>query len=382
MHAKLKDYFKTVQSNELISKISLKATLGQGTYGRVRLCEHGEAKTAIFDEGYLHSGFFAVKVLKKSEVIRLKQVEHIKSEKFLLDRIVHPFIMNMYRTYKDERNLYMLTEFVPGGEMLGEVRAQTGCLSNETAKFYAAQLVMALQYLHSDDIIYRGLVPDNLLVDKVGYLKLVDFGFAKKLPTIEGVTEKTYTLCGTAEYLAPEVVSSKGHGKGADWWALGVLIYEMRAGYPPFYADNPFEIYQKILKAQPLYPGHFDINLYEGIVPGNKGSGVPNAPEPGGRDPAVPLNGLICKLLNTQVHRRIGCLKNGAEDIKKHKWFRGLNWAQLYNKQMPCPDDLGEEMLDGDPSKYAHYPDSIEESGPLLQQEKQDLFAFWVKNQD
>ena len=236
--------------------------VGQGAFGRVRIAESPEIKDKFARHQVIP--YFAIKILKKSEIIRLKQGEHVKAERdLLLNKINHPFMVTSYGTYKDERNLYMILEYVPGGELLAKCRANTENLPNEAAKFYAAQLVMALQYLHADHIIYRGMVPDNLLIDKLGYLKLVDFGFAKKLPVTEAGEGMTYTLCGTAEYLSPEIVNSKGHGKGADWWALGVVIYEMLAGYPPFYAQNPFEIYQQVLKAQPMYPSHFDTTLCE-----------------------------------------------------------------------------------------------------------------------
>lgn len=233
----------------------MRETLGQGTYGRVRLAESSEARDSLDSQGLVHSGFFALKTMKKSEIIRLKQADHVHSEReLLMKKVNHPFIVTAYRCYQDDRNLYMVMEFVQGGELASELR-KLGVFENDVAKFYAAQLVMALQYLHADNIIYRGLTPDNLLIDRMGYLKLVDFGYAKSLP---GVEDRTWTLCGTAEYLAPEMIQSKGHGKGSDWWALGILIYEMLAGYPPYYAENPFEIYQKILKAQLEFPRHFD----------------------------------------------------------------------------------------------------------------------------
>jgi len=280
----------------------------------------------------------------------------------------HPFIVTAYGTYKDERNLYMILEYVPGGEVLAKSRAEVGKLDNNTAQFYAAQLVMALQYLHADNIVYRGLEPDNILIDKSGYLKLVDFGFAKKLIPKEGMPEAlTHTLCGLPEYLAPEIVNSKGHGKGADWWALGVLIYEMLAGYPPFFENEAFKIYQMVLRAQPLYPAHFDKNLYEGIEPT---TGVPIDGQS--------RTGLITKLLQADRTRRIGCLKNGAEDIKKHRWFRGLNWAALYNKNMEPPDGVPELSGSDDHRCFPTYPDSTEESGPLLVAEKQKNYDYWT----
>jgi len=271
----------------------------------------------------------------------------------------------------------------PYPQVLAQCRADVSKLDNEVAKFYAAQLVMALQHLHADNIIYRGMVPDNLLIDKTGYLKLVDFGFAKKLVFgADGASlDNTFTLCGTAEYLAPEIVNSKGHGKGADWWALGVVIYEMLAGYPPFFATSPFEIYNQVLKATPAYPAHFDVNLYEGV---NRETGLsetgrgPKDDSKGLASVTVPKTGLLARLMQFDIKKRIGCLKNGAEDIKKHKWFRGLNWAALYNKQMPPPLGSPELSGDDDHSKFASYPDSVEESGPFLESGKQSQFEYWV----
>jgi len=333
----LRQYFAKHDAAQMANDLIIKETLGQGTYGRVRLAEFTDScKAAMTEQAIMTTGVFALKMMKKSEVIRLKQTEHVAYERSLLRQINHPFIVITYRTYQDDRNLFMLMEYVQGGE-LGRHLRNEGTFANETARFYAAQLVMALQYLHADNIVYRGLVPENLLIDKIGYLKLVDFGYAKV------VEDKTWTLCGTPEYLAPEVIQSKGHGKGVDC-------------YPPYYAESPFEIYQKILSAQLEFARHFDDNAKE----------------------------LLKRLLTSDRLKRIGCLKSGAEDIKKHKWFRGLNWAALYNKQMEAasvnafvPTDANEELLDNDTSNYDTYPDSVEESGPLLNQDKNDHFAYW-----
>lgn len=164
-----------------------------------------------------------MKMLKKAEVVRLKQVEHINSEKEILAQINHPFLVNLYCTFQDDRNLYMLLEYVVGGELFSHLR-RAGKFSNETTMIYAGEIVLALEYLHSLDIIYRDLKPENLLLDEEGHIRITDFGFAKK------VEDRTWTLCGTPEYLAPEIIQSKGHGKAVDWWALGILIYEMLAG--------------------------------------------------------------------------------------------------------------------------------------------------------
>jgi serine/threonine protein kinase len=311
-----------------LEDLEVMETLGTGTFGRVRLIRHKA-----------NSKYYALKILKKHEVIRLKQVEHIMSEKAILAQVNHPFIVRLGGTMQDPKNLYMLLEYVIGGELFSHLR-KAGRFANETTRFYAGAIVLALQHLHSMDIVYRDLKPENLLLDDHGYLKITDFGFAKK------VEDRTWTLCGTPEYLAPEIIQSKGHGKAVDWWALGILIYEMLAGYPPFYDENPFGIYQKILAGKIEYPRHFDVHAKD----------------------------LVRKLLSPDRSKRIGNLKNGAEDIKKHKWFRGFDFATLIQRTMPSPI-VPEVRSAGDTRNFDKYPDSIEDPmGPVLDARSKELF--------
>ena len=383
--ASLRAHFKSRTSPSITgalnvtNEIQMKETLGKGHFGRVRLIFSAQAKQAMDDEEIGHSGYFALKIMKKSEVIRLKQLQHVGDERKLLANLKHPFIMSLYHTYQDERNLYVLSEYIPGGELGARLR-EGGTFENDVAKFYVASVVMTLQYLHSEEVIYRGVAPDNLLIDSQGYLKLVDFGFAKKFhPNDEDPSStKTFTLCGTPEYLAPEVVESKGHYKGVDWWAVGILTHELLAGYPPFFDDEPFKIYKKILGGL-----EGKRNSADGAGEDGKGAIFPRHMEVNARN-------LIESLLTKDSTKRLGCKKNGAEDIKKHKWFRGLNWANLYNKILnrdlpqlhPDYDGPGGTLLpslasDDDTSNFDKYPDSLEESGPLLPSEKQVSFAHW-----
>lgn len=202
----------------------LLALTGTGTFGRVLLVRlNPRASTAAgLNAGMPH--YFAMKVLAKTEVVRLKQVEHISCERSILGAVDHPGIVNLFCTFQDNLNIYMLLEFVQGGELFSHLRRAVR-FSADVTRFYAANIILVLEYLHNRNLIYRDLKPENLLLDAHGYLKVTDFGFAKYVP------DRTFTLCGTPEYLAPEIINSAGHGKAADWWAFGVLLFEMLCGY-------------------------------------------------------------------------------------------------------------------------------------------------------
>ncbi|CAF3200026.1 unnamed protein product [Rotaria sp. Silwood2] len=208
---------------------------------------------------------------------------------------------NLY-IQKDSTYLYMVLEFIPGGNMFSYLR-KVGRFSEQHTRFYAAQIVLTLEYLHYLGIIYRGLKPEDLLIDTDGYLKVADFGFAKK------ITDRTWTLCGMPEYLAPEIILSKGYNKAADWWALGILVYEMSAGYPPFFADQPIQIYEKIVSGKIRFPSHFSSDLKD----------------------------LLRNLLQIDVKKRYGTLENGVDDIQIHRWFSATDWNAIYQRQVEAP---------------------------------------------
>jgi serine/threonine protein kinase len=285
--------------------------VGTGTFGRVRIAQHRPSRA-----------WYALKILKKSEILRLKQVEHIRSEVRILSGVHHPFIVNLVGLQADERRLYMLFEYVPGGELFSHLRRE-GKFADEAARFYAAEIALAFEYLHGFDVAYRDLKPENLLLTARGHMKITDFGFAKV------VTDRTYTLCGTPEYLAPEIIQSKGHDKGVDWWAIGVLIFEMLAGFPPFFDESPYGIYQKILAGRIDWPRHFS---------------------PEARD-------LVKRLLTPDRTRRLGCLFGGARDVKEHAWFARTDWAATLALAVPAP--LVPRVREAnDTSNFDEYPDS------------------------
>jgi len=302
-------------------------TLGTGSFGRVRFASYKSNPTATC----------AIKMLKKNEVVRMQQVEHMLAEKSILEAISkgadgltrHPFIVNLYATFQDECFLYMVLEYVNGGEFFTHLR-QLSRLENNAAKFYCASVATIFAHLHKEDIIYRDLKPENLLLDHQGFLKITDFGFAKK------VLFKTYTLCGTPEYIAPEVLLNKGHGKGVDWWTLGILMYEMLAGQPPFVDDDAMGIYQQILAGSISFPRFFDRNA----------------------------KNLIKKLLVADLTKRFGCLKRGAADVMEHKWFTGLKFDDLLAKKLTPPIQPKVSGPD-DTSNFDPYPDTANEPTPF-----------------
>lgn len=205
------------------------------------------ATTASQPPEHPDSQFHALKILRKTEVIKLKQIDHVRHERAILADVAgHPFITTLQASFSDRDSLYMLLDYVPGGELFTYLR-KFRRFDEPTARFYAAEIVLVLEFLHEEQggVAYRDLKPENLLLDAEGHIKLVDFGFAKRLGYRGDRPVETYTLCGTPEYLAPEVIQNKGHTAAVDWWALGILIYEFLTGYPPFWHNNPIEIYKQ-----------------------------------------------------------------------------------------------------------------------------------------
>ncbi|CAF1329138.1 unnamed protein product [Rotaria magnacalcarata] len=282
-----------LRQNAGLSDFELVRTIGTGSFGRVLLVKH---RTDSGNEK------IALKVLDKQVIIKMKQIDHTLAEKKILQALSSPFIVKLLYTFKDNSYLYLGMEFVPGGELFAHLRA-IGRYSEDMARFYSAQIVLAFEYLHHLSVIYRDLKPENLLFGSDGYLKITDFGFAKR------VKDRTYTLCGTPEYLAPEIILSRGYNKGVDYWALGVLLYEMTAGYPPFFADQPIQIYEKIVSGRVRFPAHLTVDLKD----------------------------LLKNLLQVDLTRRYGNLKSGVKDIKEHRWYKDVDFIAIYEKKIEAP---------------------------------------------
>jgi protein kinase A len=156
-------------------------------------------------------------------LVSRRQVEHAHNERDILGSVSHPFLVKLWGTFQSETHVFLVTDYVPGGELFRIIRKYKK-LNGEAAKFYAAEVLLAIEHLHANDIAYRDLKPENILIDHRGHVKLTDFGFAKRVP------DMTWTVCGTPDYLAPEIIRSQGYTKAVDWWSLGVLIYEMLTG--------------------------------------------------------------------------------------------------------------------------------------------------------
>lgn len=313
-----------------VESFMLVRTLGTGSFGRVFLAKQ---------RGDRNSPPVAIKRLKKVVIIKQKQVDHILSEKRILSAVSHPFIVSMYGTFKDDRYVYIVMEYVVGGEFFTHLR-KIKRFEDSAVRFYAAQVTLIFEYLHGKNVIYRDLKPENILIDSDGYLKLTDFGFAKV------IEYRTYTLCGTPEYIAPEVLLNKGHGKPVDWWTLGILIFEMAVGYPPFFADEPIEVYHKILKGKILFPTAFDKNS----------------------------KSLVKHFLTPDLTKRYGNLRNGVQDIKSHKWFAGFEWESLKKKALSPPFKPIVKAAD-DTMNFEVYPESTDE--PTAVTGNSDPFSDW-----
>jgi protein-serine/threonine kinase len=226
----------------------------------------------------------------------------VKTERKILEIIEHPFVAKLYYAFQNSEKLYLLTEYMPGGEMFYHLHKDI-YFSEERTKFYISEIILALIYLHKNNIIYRDLKPENILLDEQGHIKLTDFGLSKIVNNIN--KDKTYTICGTPEYVAPEVLLNKGYNKSADWWSLGIVLYEMLCGETPFKEARE----------------RLDINIYYKPIYQNKLIS----------DIAFDL---ISKLIQPNCEMRLGYGILDSIEIKNHEFFKDINWKKVERKEI------------------------------------------------
>jgi cGMP-dependent protein kinase len=282
------------------SKLELLKQLGSGGYGRVSLVRDTSTKRV-----------YALKRVCKAHLLShngMMRCEWLLREKRVLEELEHPFIVTLHDTYADTSNLFLLLGCALGGDMYRLIE-KLGQVHEKIARFYAGSLTLALAHIHTHEMIYRDLKPENVLLDTQGYVKLCDFGFAKK------VTDRTYTRCGTPDYTAPEMLLNQGVNQACDWWALGIMIFEMLMGFPPF-SD----------------PSGNDMATYQNITKGELSKYYPASST--ATDEA---RALIQGLCTVKVAYRLGYLKGGASDVMAHAWFAGFDWDGLVNLTVESP---------------------------------------------
>ena len=287
---------KEYQNKQFSHKVTLNdfkilKTLGKGAFGKVLLVYNEELNK-----------YFAMKILKKDFIKKNKQIVHTKVERKILEKIDYPFIAQLFYAFQNKEKLYMITEYMPGGEMFYHLHKEQ-YFKESKAKFYICEIILAIEHLHKNNIIYRDLKPENILLDENGHIKLTDFGLSKIVNDIN--KDRTYTICGTPEYVAPEVLTGKGYNKSVDWWSLGIVLYEMLCGYSPFREAREridIEIYFK--------PIHHD-NLISDIA-----------------------FDLINKLIEPNCEKRLGYGIMDSIEIKNHVFFKDINWKKVERKEI------------------------------------------------
>ncbi|WJX84385.1 non-specific serine/threonine protein kinase [Trifolium repens] len=336
------EYMRLQRHKMGVEDFEMLTMIGKGAFGEVRVCREKTTEHV-----------YAMKKLKKSEMLRRGQVEHVRAERNLLAEVDSNCIVKLYCSFQDDEYLYLIMEYLPGGDMM-TLLMRKDTLTEDEARFYVGETVLAIESIHKHNYIHRDIKPDNLLLDKYGHLKLSDFGLCKPLDcsTLEesdlsvgqnanGTAQNddrtgpkrtqqeqlenwqknrrtlAYSTVGTPDYIAPEVLLKKGYGMECDWWSLGAIMYEMLVGYPPFYSDDPMSTCRKIVN----WKSHLKFPEEARLSPEAKD--------------------LISKLL-CNVNQRLG--SNGASEIKSHPFFEGVQWEKLYQMEAAFIPEVNDEL--------------------------------------
>ncbi|KAI4306576.1 hypothetical protein L6164_029839 [Bauhinia variegata] len=289
--------------------------VGQGAFGKVYQVRRNGT-----------SEIYAMKVMRKDKIMQRNHAEYVKSERDILTRMDHPFIVRLRYSFQTKYRLYLVLDFVNGGHLFFQLYRQ-GLFREDLARFYAAEIVCAVSHLHANGIMHRDLKPENILLDADGHVQLTDFGMAKQFDE----TTRSNSMCGTLEYMAPEIVIGKAHDKAADWWSVGILLYEMLTGKPPFSGGNRQKIQQKIVKDKIKLPAFLSSAAHS----------------------------LLKGLLQKEASKRIGSGPTGSEEIKIHKWFKSLNWKKLEAREIRpsfVPEVAGKHCVANFDDRWTNMP--------------------------
>jgi serine/threonine protein kinase len=265
--------------------------IGQGSFGQVL-----QVKKKGTDNIY------AMKVLNKKNIMERNEAEHAKTEKNVLQKLVHPFLVNLHYSFQTSDKLYFVMDYVNGGELFYHLQ-KSRKFDEERTRFYCAEICCGIEYLHDSGVLYRDLKPENLLLTGDGHICMTDFGIAKE--GLHTKDDRTATFCGTPEYLAPEVLEGRGYGKGVDWWSFGTLMYEMLTGLPPFYSQDVQQMYSKIMSAKVKYPDSISADAKD----------------------------LLQQLLIRDPDTRL----SDPKKIKDHPFFSCIDWDKLVAKEVDPP---------------------------------------------
>ncbi|KAI9193560.1 protein KIN-1, isoform b [Polychytrium aggregatum] len=290
-------------SKRTLKDFTVERTLGKGAFARVHLVRSKETAT-----------LYAMKCMRKDRVLKTHQVENVINERNLMARLRCPFLVPFIESFQDNEHLYILVEFLAGGDLFHLLRHRQ-MFDEETTQFYGCQVLLALHYLHRHKIVFRDLKPENILLTAEGNAKLGDFGFAK---IIEGTTT---TFCGTPSYIPPEMLQRKPYGFMVDWWGYGVLLFEMASGCSPFQSWTCQKTYERILSGKIQWP-----------------------PPDRGQCFSDNLLDLIIKLLVLDPRRRVG-YKGDGDEVRRHRWFAGVDWRSVNERKITPPDISSDRRL-------------------------------------
>ena len=302
----------SLKRRSIFDRSSTLITMNDNNIEKINLEDYTmEFKIGKANSGYIYickniktNKLYFMKILKKAKLLQNKNSEHITNEYLILSSTFHPFIIDLKGINNTNPiTLNFVYEYVPGGNLNTLLKTQKR-LSIDSSRFYLASIITALDYLHKKNIIYRYLMPQNILIMKNGYIKLSEFGLSKKMEN-----EMTFTMCGSPEYYSPEMINKTGHNKSIDFWQLGILLYEMLLGYPPFIDSDPIQLYKKINKGKINFPK--DFNKY--------------------------AKNIIKQFLKVDMNKRLGCTKRGIYEIILHPFYKDFNWEDLLHRKLKPP---------------------------------------------